>query len=182
MDKDFQIKLVFEFDINEEIRHHLQPLLCECFGEDYPEGRIYFKQMPHFRLLAYNRNRLVGHIACDFRVMNLSGNTINVLSLIDVCVSSDMRSRGIGSRLLLETDKFCQNRDIDFMVLFADQNVLYERNGFKTVQNQCKWLKINDEDLTTRGIGCEVIPELMMKSVGEKEWNEGELDFLGYLG
>jgi ribosomal protein S18 acetylase RimI-like enzyme len=182
MDKDIQIKTVFEFDLNEEIRHHLQPLLCECFGEDYPEDRIYFKQMPHFRFLAYNHSRLVGHTACDLRLMNLQGKAINVLSLIDVCVSSEMRSQGIGSRLLLESDKFCRNRDIDFIVLFADQGDLYERNGFKTVQNRCKWLKINDRNLTTRGIGYELIPELMIKSVGEKEWNEGELDLLGYLG
>lgn len=182
MHKDILIKTVFEIDLNEDILNLIQPLLCECFGGDYPQDRVYFKQKPHFRFLAYNGDRLIGHIACDYRVMNLNGEAINALSLIDVCVSSDMRSLGVGSELLMETDRFCQNRDIDFIVLFADHPGLYKRNGFQTFSTRCTWLKINDEDQTTRGIGSEVIQELMVKSVGKKEWKEGELDLLGYLG
>ncbi|TMU85258.1 GNAT family N-acetyltransferase [Bacillus sp. BHET2] len=177
-----QIKIVWEFDVNKEMRDELQLLLCECFGEDYPKERIYFKQRPHFRVLAYKGNHLIGHIACDYRTMNLNGHPINALSLIDVCVSAEIRSEGIASQLLSETDKFCQNKDIDFIVLFADNPVVYERNGFKSVQSKCTWLKINDVNLTTKGIGCETINELMVKSVGEKKWEDGELDLLGYLG
>ncbi|WP_257141221.1 GNAT family N-acetyltransferase [Bacillus sp. AFS015802] len=177
-----EIRTVSEFDINEEIHQHLQVLLCECFGGGYPVDRIYFKQMPHVRFLAYKEDHLVGHIACDYRVMNLNGERINVLSLIDVCVSFNMRSQGIGSQLLKKADGFCHDRDIDYILLFADEPDLYERNGFQRVQNRCKWLKINDKNQTTYGIGNEVINELMVKAVGEKCWEEGELDLLGYLG
>ncbi|MBN8192809.1 GNAT family N-acetyltransferase [Bacillus sp. NTK074B] len=177
-----EISIVSEFDINGNNRDHLQRLLCECFGGGYPVDRIYFKQKPHLRFLAYTEDCLVGHIACDYRVMNLNGERINVLSLIDVCVSSNMRSQGIGSQLLKKTDEFCHDRDIDFIVLFADNPDLYEHNGFQRVQNRCKWLKINDKDQTTYGIGHGVINELMIKAVGEKGWEEGELDLLGYLG
>ncbi|MCA1060644.1 GNAT family N-acetyltransferase [Rossellomorea aquimaris] len=177
-----EIRTVSEFDLDQDIHKRLQPLLCECFGEDYPKDRIYFKQKPHLRFLAYKEGRLVGHIACDYRVMNLNGRRINVLSLIDVCVSAVIRSRGVASILLKEAEQFCRNRDIDNMLLFADHTQLYERNGFKKVQNRCKWLKINDENQTTVGIGFEVINELMVKEVSEKGWEEGELDLLGYLG
>lgn len=177
-----EIRRVSEFDLNGDIQDHLQRLLCECFGGDYPVDRIYFKQRPHLRFLAYIEDTLVGHIACDYRVMNLNGERINVLSLIDVCVSSTMRSKGIGSQLLSEIDEFCHDRDIDYIVLFADAPDLYERNGFQRVRNRCKWLKINDKDQTTYGIGHEVIDELMVKAVGEKGWEEGELDLIGYLG
>jgi hypothetical protein len=33
----------------------------------------------------------------------------------------------------------------------------------------------------TKGIGFEILDELMIKEVGEIEWSEGDLDFLGYL-
>ncbi|MCR8849797.1 GNAT family N-acetyltransferase [Rossellomorea sp. SC111] len=177
-----EINRVSEFDINKDIHQPLQQLLCECFGKDYPEDRIYFKQKPHLRFLAYVEERLVGHIACDYRVMNLNGRRINVLSLIDVCVSAANRSRGIASQLLKEAEGFCRNRDIDYILLFADHPNVYERNGYKKVQNRCKWLKIDDETQTSAGIGYEVINELMVKAVSEKGWEEGELDLLGYLG
>ncbi|PRX78765.1 acetyltransferase (GNAT) family protein [Bacillus sp. V-88] len=177
-----EIRTVSEYDLNGNIQDQLQRLLCECFGGDYPVNRIYFKQKPHLRFLAYKEDRLVGQIACDYRVMNLNGKPVNVLSLIDVCVSSKMRSKGIGSHLLKKTDEFCHDRDIDYIVLFADDPDLYERNGFQRVQNQCKWLKINDKNQTTYGIEHEVINELMVKAVGEKGWEEGELDLMGYLG
>ncbi|MDX8342263.1 GNAT family N-acetyltransferase [Rossellomorea sp. YZS02] len=177
-----EIRKISEFDINGDIQDRLQRLLCECFGGEYPVDRIYFKQKPHLRFLAYIEDRLIGHIACDYRVMNLNGERINVLSLIDVCVSSNMRSRGIGSQLLKKIDEFCHDRNIDYIVLFADDPDLYERNGFQRVQNRCKWLKIKDKDQTTYGIGHEFINELMVKAVGGKGWKEGELDLLGYLG
>ncbi|CAN7500057.1 GNAT family N-acetyltransferase [Rossellomorea sp. LjRoot5] len=177
-----EIRKVSELDINGKVQSHLQPLLCECFGEDYPLDRIYFKQKPHLRFLAYIEDRLVGHIACDYRVMNLNGRRINVLSLIDVCVSAANRSRGIASQLLKEAEGFCGKRDIDFIILFADHPKVYERNGYKKVHNRCKWLKVDDDTQKTAGIGYEVINELMVKAVGEKEWEEGELDLLGYLG
>lgn len=177
-----EIRTVLEFDINEDIQEHLQRLLWECFREDYPKDRIYFKQKPHLRFLAYIEDRLVGHIACDYRVMNLNGHRIHVMSLIDVCVSAADRSRGIASQLLKKAEGFCRNRDVDYILLFADQSELYVRNGFKKARNQCKWLKINDKSQITVGIGYEVINELIVKEISGKAWEDGELDLLGYLG
>ncbi len=182
MIRDIQMKIVLELEVIGDTHDELQSLLCESFGDGYPKERIYFKQKPHFRLLAYNSDELIGHVACDYRVMNLNGNPINTLSLIDVCVPRARRSQGIASRLLYEATRFCQDKAIDFILLCADNPVVYERNGFQSVQNQCKWLKINDLNQSTIGIGCETIKELMVKPVGEKEWEEGELDLLGYLG
>jgi hypothetical protein len=53
--------------------------------------------------------------------------------------------------------------------------------GFKTVKNKCKWLKIDDKRQITYGIGHIAMAELMIKEVGNKKWEDGEIDLLGYL-
>lgn len=106
---------------------------------------------------------------------------MRILGVIDLCVSQNTRSQGIGSTLLAEIDKFSAGRNIDFILLFADNMTLYLRNGYEPVKNKCKWVKINNETQITMGIGFEEMDELMFKRVGRNDWNEGDLDLLGYL-
>ncbi|MCI0768519.1 hypothetical protein [Bacillus sp. TL12] len=47
------IETVFEYEINQKLRLAIQRLLVECFEKSYPRERIYFKQLPHFRLWGY---------------------------------------------------------------------------------------------------------------------------------
>ncbi|WP_064094011.1 GNAT family N-acetyltransferase [Rossellomorea aquimaris] len=177
-----KINKIFEMDIHDGMKEEIQSLLSECFQPDYPTSRIYYKQLPHARVLALNEEGvLVGHAGLDYRVMNVNDTPVRVLGIIDLCVAPRYRSQGIGSRILLEVESFCQNRKVDFLLLFADQKGLYERNGFSSAHNKCRWLKINDQNQTTIGIGYEYIEELMIKEVGEREWPNGDLDFLGYL-
>ncbi|MFB8374088.1 GNAT family N-acetyltransferase [Paenibacillus taichungensis] len=171
----------YDMDLNEECSTRLQQLLVASFSELYPKDRLFFKQIPHCRILAFNADhQLIGHVGLDYRIMNLNGKPIRVLGVIDLCVSSAYRSQGIGSLLLAEVDKLSK-RHIDFVLLFADNESLYSKNGFKMVSNTCKWLKIDHETLTTIGVGIEKIDGLMVKEVGTVPWSEGELDFLGYL-
>lgn len=177
-----KIEKIFEYEINGQLRTKLQQLLVECFTEEYPKDRIYFKQLPHFRFIAIDdKNQVIGQVGLDYRVMNLNGKPIRVLGIIDLCVSKTKRSQGIGSLLLSEIDDFCEGKSVDFLLLFADNKKLYLNAGFKSVNNECTWLKIDDETQTTYGIGHEIINELMVKEVGNKKWENGKIDLLGYL-
>ncbi|MFD0048028.1 GNAT family N-acetyltransferase [Actinomycetes bacterium NPDC127524] len=177
-----KIEIVHEYDISIELSSKIEELLNDSFPEIYPENRIYFKQLPHFRFLAYNQgNRLIGHAGLDYRVMNLNGKPLRILGVIDLCVAGNAQSQGVGSSLLLEIDAFAEGRSIDFILLFADKINLYVKNGYQRVENVCKWLKINQETHETKGIGSEQIEGLMIKKAGTANWEEGELDLLGYL-
>lgn len=89
-----KIKQVHEYNIDEKLEADIQNVLNRCFPEIYPTNRIYFKQLPHLRFLAFNQeNQLVGHVGLDYRVMNLNGEIIKVLGLIDLCVSINNRSK-----------------------------------------------------------------------------------------
>ncbi|TCZ78860.1 GNAT family N-acetyltransferase [Paenibacillus albiflavus] len=177
-----KIEKIFEYDIIGQLRDKLQQLLVECFTDEYPKHRIYFKQLPHFRFVAIDdENQIVGQVGLDYRVMNLNGKPIRVLGIIDLCVSKINRSQGIGSLLLSEIDDFCEGKSVDFVLLFADNKKLYLNAGFKSVDNECTWLKIDDENQTTYGIGHEKMNELMVKEVGNIKWENGKIDLLGYL-
>ncbi|MDK8190972.1 GNAT family N-acetyltransferase [Paenibacillus sp. UMB7766-LJ446] len=171
----------YDMEMKEEWITHLQELLVASFPEVYPKDRLFFKQIPQCRLLAFNSdNQLVGHVALDYRMMNLNGEAVRVLGIIDLCVSITHRSQGIASLLLGEVEKLTKG-NIDFVLLFADNMNLYRKNGFKGVSNTCKWLKIDHESLTTIGVGVQKVEGLMIREVGTRAWSEGELDFLGYL-
>ncbi|CDN44820.1 GNAT family N-acetyltransferase [Paenibacillus sp. P22] len=177
-----RIEQVWETDLNKEMTAAIQGLLLQSFPDIYPKDRIFFKQLPHFRFLAYDsENRLIGHAAADYRMMNAGGKPVRVLGVIDLCVEASSRLRGVGSALLAAMDRFCEGRAIDFILLFADDRTLYLKNGYHPVQAKCKWMKVNHETLSTAGIGSEDMDALMVKQVGPDRWNEGELDFLGYL-
>ncbi|MCK6257388.1 GNAT family N-acetyltransferase [Fictibacillus sp. KIGAM418] len=179
-----KINRVFDYEIDNVLRKEIQELLFECFETNYPKEREYFKQLPHFRYLVFdedNANKLVAQVGLDYRVMNLNGKPVKVLGIIDLCVIKGYRSRGLGSMLLSEIDKSCQNKSIDFLLLFADDKNLYLKNGYRSVENKCKWLKIDNEKQSTLGIGFEVINELMIKETGNKKWEYGDIDLLGYL-
>ncbi|WP_339242425.1 GNAT family N-acetyltransferase [Paenibacillus sp. FSL R5-0517] len=177
------MKLIKTYDVelSEEWSTLLQELLVASFPEVYPKDRLFFKQIPQSRVLAFTPdNQLVGQVGLDYRMMNLNGTPIRVMGIIDLCVSPAARAQGIASLLISEVERMAKER-VDFVLLFADHEELYRKNGFKTVSNTCTWLKINHETLTTVGVGTQKVEGLMIKEVGSRLWEEGELDFLGYL-
>lgn len=177
-----EIKKILEYDIDDKLRNKLQKLLVGSFGTGFPSDRIYYKQLPHFRFVVSNEQEdILGQAGIDYRIMNLNGKPILVLGIIDLCVEKAYRSKGIGTLILDEIHIFCGDKYVDYILLFADNAKLYLNNGFVSVKNKCKWLKINEEDQTIYGIGHERIKELMIKEVNGKKWEEGELDLLGYL-
>ncbi len=170
---------VNEYDIDAKLEKDILNLLMESFPEAYQQDRIYYKQMPHFRYLAFEKEALIGQVGLDYRVMNLNGVPIKVLGIIDICIKKEYRGKGIGSRLLATIEEFAIAHELDFLLLFSDLQTFYANSGFVCVKNVCKWTKINEHK--TLGIGSEEIEELMIKKIGSKVWEDGDLDMLGYL-
>lgn len=176
-----KIQRYVELELGEALNNEITDLLVASFEPLYPNRR-YFKQLPHLRLLAFgDEGQIVGHVGLDYRVMNLNGEPIQVLGVIDVCVKKEMQGTGIGKALLNEVIDLGETNQVDFLLLFADRPDLYLQAGFSRVDNTCTWLQIDDEQQTTRGIGEASFDELMIRPVGDKAWTEGHLDLVGYL-
>lgn len=175
-----EIRKYAELELDSETIEQISLLLQKSFPETAYNGRHYFKQLPHYRLLAYEDEMLVGHAGIDYRIMRLNDQQIKVLGVIDLCVVEERRNHYIGSFLLEEIEKLAMNANADFILLFSKVGKVYEKHNYKYVDNICTWFKLHEHK--SIGIGDEFIQkEIMVKEMSAKKWEAGNLDMLGYL-
>ena len=174
-----EIKRIEEFQIDESTAKSIKELLRKCFPE-YPWQRIYYKQIPSFRYLVFEGDILIGHMGVEHRMMNIGAQAASVFGVVDICISPDFQHRKVASSLLQELETLGRQHQIDFIVLIAQNHQLYKTNGFQLHNNTCRWLMINEHQ--TLGVNHRHIDDcLMVKALGEKTWNQGLVDFLGYV-
>ena len=169
---------VAEAEIGTDTRQQVQALLQMCFP-GYP-SRTYFKLPPHFRYLAMAHGSLVGQMGVELRVIRVRSEVVRTFGVVDLCVMPGERSHGLAARLLTEVTEFARSCGMDFVILFADDDRVYARNGWTRAANRCTWVKIHDH--TTLGLArAAETGALMVKVIGQRAWPDGEVDLLGHL-
>jgi Acetyltransferase (GNAT) domain len=170
---------VAEAEIGADLSGQLQFLLRECFP-GYP-GRSYFKLPPHFRYLAMTGSGSVAaQLGVEFRVIRVGDAVVRTFGVVDLCVRESQRSRGLAGGLLADVTGLARSSGMAFIVLFADDDRLYTRNGWARVTNRCSWVKIHDH--VTLGLARQEDPGVMMvKALTEQPWPDGDVDLLGHL-
>jgi GNAT superfamily N-acetyltransferase len=172
------ISRVAEAEIPADLMHQVQALMQMCFP-GYP-SRAYFKLPPHFRYLAMAGGELAGQVGVELRVIRVGSTVLRTFGVVDLCVRGSERSRGLAGRLLAEVTELARSCRMDFVILFADDDRLYTRNGWARATNPCSWLKIDNH--TTLGLAtAEDTGALMVKKIGQHAWPGGEVDLLGHL-
>jgi GNAT superfamily N-acetyltransferase len=172
------ISRVAEAEIPADLMHQVQALMQTCFP-GYP-SRAYFKLPPHFRYLAMAGGELAGQVGVELRVIRVGSTVLRTFGVVDLCVRGSERSRGLAGRLLAEVTELARSCSMDFVILFADDDRLYTRNGWARATNPCSWLKIDNH--TTLGLAtAEDTGALMVKKIGQHDWPSGEVDLLGHL-
>ena len=75
-----------DFQLTKSEKHKVLTILQETFPGFFTD-RIYYKQVPHFRLLLQSdAGEWVGQVGIDCRMMALNGVPISVFGIIDLCV------------------------------------------------------------------------------------------------
>ena len=172
------IKRFSEFEIPPRFLIPLSQLLDMCFPDTF-DGRTYFKQRPHHRLIALHGETLIAQVGIDFRVVNVAGVTLNVCGLIDLCVHPDHRNAGLAGSLLEVAQEMARN--VDFLVLMADRHDLYLRQGYeRLLAAPTKWLAIEDRS-SIAVIERDMSDCFMVKPLADRKWPPGQIDMLGYL-
>jgi GNAT superfamily N-acetyltransferase len=144
----------------------------------FARTRTYAKQLPARRLLASEQDRIVGHLGLEHRVIGTETGPLEILGIIDLCVAEAHRGRGTATQMLRWVEALARETSVPFLMLFAQDRRLYNRNDFIHGTNPLRWVKIHEHEII--GIGEEALAELMVKAVGEKAWPEGHVDLLGY--
>ncbi len=98
------------------------------------EGRTYFKQLPHVRLLAMDEGSVVAQVGIDGRVVTVGSTIVSIFGLIDLAVHPARRGKRIGTQLLTEAERIARAGEREFLVLMADRHDLYLKEGYDRVQ------------------------------------------------
>ena len=168
-----------DFRLDADQRASVGRLLADCFpGFGFGPSRLHFKQLPAWRLLATEEDRVAGHLALEHRRIGTASGPATIFGIIDVCVAPAMRRRSLASSMLLLVEALAAEHQIDFLVLFARDARLYERHGFERAPNPLRWVKIHEHE--TLGIGEGSLDELMVKPVAGRAWPAGPVDLLGH--
>jgi predicted acetyltransferase len=123
---------------------------------------------------------VAGQMGVEFRVIRVGDTVVRTFGVVDLCVAQSQRSRGLAARLLTEVTGFARDCGMAFIILFADDDRLYARNGWARVANRCSWVRINNH--VTLGLaGPEDTGVMMVKAVGTQAWPDGDVDLLGHL-
>lgn len=173
------LALAEEYALGAHRRDAIRALLAESFPDaPFTGTRTYGKQLPARRLLASDGDRLVGHLGLEHRVIGTNGGPREIFGIVDLCVAPRWRGCGVASRMLDWLEALARESGIPFLVLFAQDRRLYERNGYRHAGNPLRWAKIHEHRLT--GVAEEPLAELMVKSVAGAPWPEGVVDLLGH--
>lgn len=168
--------------IRRSLRKDEGPALAELLDVAFPstfEGRTFYKQQPHLRLLAFEQERLIGHVGLDLRAITIGGQVYEIVGIIDLCVARGMRRKAIGSHLLGAAEGLGTGRS--FSVLFADDHRIYQANGYDRIRPAVtRWLAI-DNLRSHSVIERDLSGLLMAKSLGFRPWPHGKIDLLGHL-
>jgi len=78
------IQRIEEFKITSSQKEAIQLLLSECFS-GYPKDRTYYKQLPTFRYLAFQKDQLIGHLAVDHRMIAINQQQIRTKTSTRFC-------------------------------------------------------------------------------------------------
>ena len=171
------LPLVPDHHITPADREQLRQLLHACFPEAFAD-RTYFKQVTPLRILARANGRIVGHVGIEHRALDQAGVPCRVLGVVDLAVDPDHRGIGLGRALLARVEEEARRGGLPFIILAADDARLYERAGYRRVDNVCRYVAIHDHhsiDVREQSLAdC-----LMVRELGERRWRPGLVDFLG---
>ena len=180
MRADQQLQVLAEHEIPDSSSKEIADLLEVCFPATF-DGRTYYKQLPHFRLLWWRGGTLVAQLGIDSRVVNVDTRILKIFGVIDLCVHPEHRSSGMASQMLSRVEEIARLHDRDHLVLMADRHDVYLKCGFVRVEPAfVTWLAI-DERKTVDVFHRDLSDCFLVKPLSSEAWPAGEIDMLGYL-
>ncbi|WP_108814019.1 GNAT family N-acetyltransferase [Loktanella sp. Alg231-35] len=177
-----QIKTIHEIQLTKDDDAAIGALLSRAFGQigdDDFEGRSYYKQRHHLRVLGWEGDHLIGHIALNFRMVTLGDETLPIIGLAEVATHPDHGGKGVASALLEETIKLALDAQATFILLFGDHPI-YTRRGFLPAQNELRYVGIEDGHINT--VITQVTKHLKVMALRDQSWDDtAKLDLLGHI-
>lgn len=175
-----QIDAVHELELSAADDAAIGALLDAAYadlGENGFQGRSYFSQRHHLRIVAREDDRIIGHVALLFRVIRLGDTVTPVIGLAEVATDPAREGRGVASLLLNEAISRSRDSIAAFIVLFGDHPI-YRKSGFLSRTNLLRHVVI--EAGQTREIRTGVDDALMILPLTDADWpDDVTVDLMG---
>ena len=168
-----------EFTLSASTKESISNLFEQAF-DGYPNGLIYYNQVPDFRFLAWDGDKLSGHVGVSYRKIGIAKQAFSVFGIVDLCVAPEIQLNNVGSMMLKSLMDLAVPNQVDFLMLTSEVDEFYIKNGFQIVQNPCRWLVIHDHE-SMGVLRRQLSRGLMIKTTGDREWPAGEVDFMGHM-
>ncbi len=166
-----------EFDLASSDVTSIARLLHTSFDQ-YPVDKIYFPQPPDLRILCWEKSSLVGHLAGVIREVRVGEHPMVIMGVADLCVAVQHHRQKLATMMIEHLSSLAQKRGIDFLMAISGEKEFFHMSGFKEVDPKCTWLAY----LGGKSLGlCRrtLHGDVQVKSLIERAWPEGDLDFLG---
>ena len=138
-----RLEIIPEDHLTPAGRTEVLQLLGACFPGYFIE-RIYFKQLPHWRILAWRGKELVGQVGVDHRMVRVGDQPVRVFGVIGLCVAPRARSAGLAGALLNALESRARVGGIRHVLLFADDHRLYQRHGYRLLDAEVTYLALDE--------------------------------------
>lgn len=169
---------ICESDMDQALRAEISGLLQAAF-EGYPPNRSHYKQLPSFRILGFDGDRLAAHCAVDYRMVSVNSQGMAVFGLSDLCVQDAVRGKGAGSGLIGAVHEVAASARAEWLLAFSASDEFYTKNGFQPLDITCRWMLLQGE--RSWGLLQRRMPDILFvrRVSAEGDWPLGVLDLMG---
>ncbi len=155
----------------------ISTLLQAAFGPGF-NGRSYFQQRHHVRLVIRQDDRIVGHMALCLRAIRMGETLAQIAGLADVATDPAWQGQGIASKLMAAAIAEAGSSPADFFVLFGDRP-LYAASGFLPKTNSVRFTDCSD--VRTGDVMQTASEGLMVLPLGQMDWDDAAvIDLVGH--
>ena len=172
------IEHIDEMHLSPEDDTAIGTLLDQAFGMAEFDGRSYFQNRHHLRLLWREDEQIIGHVALSLRAIRMGETLIQAAGVAEVATHPDHRGKGIASALMESAIAAAKGSLADVMILFGDEP-LYARLGFQPKPNRT--LTVSMHDVRTGVQENRKDDGLMVLPLSDLDWDDTALiDLVGF--
>ena len=172
-----KVERIEEMRLTAQDEAQIGNLLDAAFGTGF-DGRSYYQQRHHVRLVVREAGVIIGHMAVSLRAIRMGDALVQVAGLAEVASNPAHRGKGIASILMKAAIDEVRQSPAVFFILFGNQP-LYAGAGFVEKQNVLRYSSFID---VRTGDAMDGIKDgLMVMQMTDLEWDDDEIvDLVGH--
>ncbi len=173
-----QIEQIAEMDLTTADDRAIGQLLNAAFSTAEFNGRSYFQNRHHLRVIARDGDAIIGHIALSIRAIRMGDTLLDSVGIAEVATHPDHRGKGIASALMEEALTAARATIADVCILFGDEK-LYAGVGFQAKTNRTLTISMHNQRSGPQENRAG--DKLMVLPLRDITWDDNALiDFIGF--